>query len=140
MKGTAPYSPETGSQALVTKKCKPKACQAIAERCNNSMTISPTIARTDRAANSISPRKPLSRLNTERCQAGALRVLVTSEISGVSDVSIFVSGGSKPLAVPGPENCLSGSAPIPFLPRTACTPSLCRPECQISRYQQRVKG
>src|SRR5436190_17796711 len=84
MKGRAPKSPETGSQALPVKKWKPNFCQAREERCNNSERMSPTTASTDSAANNISPRKPKSKLNFERFHPAVFCPLLTREILGDS--------------------------------------------------------
>src|SRR6266496_6660682 len=53
--GRAPNSPETGFQSLAKKKCGPNLCHASDERCNNSVTISATIASTTSAASNINP-------------------------------------------------------------------------------------
>src|SRR5579864_5990522 len=121
MKGSAPNPPATGSHSLPTKKWKPNACHAIAERCMSSAMISPTIPKITSAASNIRPRKPLSALNSDRCQAGVLCEVVTSEILGDSDVPMVSLTGCPagcPLACCEMETLLSGTAPItPTTPR-----------------------
>src|SRR5579864_3187979 len=116
MKGSAPNPPATGSHSLPTKKWKPNACHAIAERCISSAMISPTIPKITSAASNISQRKPLSALNSDRCQVGFLCEVVTSEILGDSDVPMVSLGGGpacRPLACGCEmETLLSGVAPI----------------------------
>src|SRR5579864_1063724 len=116
MKGSAPNPPATGSHSLPTKKWKPNACHAIAERCMSSAMISPTIPRITSAASNISQRKPLSAVKSVRCQDRVLCEVVTSEIFGDSDVPI-VFLGSGPSVRPVVCGCemeilLSGVAPI----------------------------
>src|SRR5438874_10244986 len=78
--GRAPNSPATGSQALVAKKWNPNFCQARAERCSSSIKISPTTARTERAASNIKPLKPASMLKTDLPHAGAFCAEFAREI------------------------------------------------------------
>src|SRR5947209_6073478 len=114
--GSAPNSPETGSHKLVAKKWKPNFCHASAERCKSSDTVSATTTSIVSPVSVIRPRKPESRLNTERRQAGAFCVLVKSEIFGDSDVSIGPVDRGRATGPSGfwsgTERCFSGAAPI----------------------------
>src|SRR5579872_495789 len=93
----------------------PDFCQDRAERCSNSEMMSPTMPRTVSAASSVSQRKPLSRFQNERRQAGAFCALLTN-------ASSCDSGAPMDLAEPfvtafrGPRwsglGTRSGSAPI----------------------------
>src|ERR1700690_229741 len=114
--GSAPKAPFTGSHALDMKKWNPNFCHARAERWINSDRVSPTTASTVRAAASISPWKPVSRVKKVLVQAGVFCAVFTSEILGDSGVAMFFVDLAPKTRADGFSSGrgLSGGDPISF--------------------------